>query len=105
MQRGLPGPNREQAPEPCEPAALLHSPKDTMQQSTAELAAEKNAEKIAALNQARIEKFTKGLNSLESFDLDRVEKEVTVDEYRGALADDLKRIMSRAEAARADEKK
>jgi len=72
--------------------------------STQELSLEKNAEKIERLHQDRLRNFERGLRSLRTFDVDKIESDLDREgwerKYRGACYSDLAKIMADAEHAR-----
>lgn len=55
---------------------------------------------IDKLNEARLRAFAEGLERLSSFDIERTEKDVTLEDYRAACTADLKKAMRRADVAK-----
>jgi hypothetical protein len=63
--------------------------------SSAEIAAEKNAEKIEALEKRRHDAFVNGLEALDSFDLERIEKDISRAQYESDSRAELTKIMAK----------
>jgi len=68
--------------------------------SSAEIAADKNADKLEAMNKRRLQAFEDGLESLDSFDMERVEADVPLSKYRSDAQDDLKKLMAKLVVAK-----
>jgi hypothetical protein len=63
--------------------------------SSAEIAAEENVAKVEALIKRRHDAFVDGLESLDSFDMERIEKDIPKAKYVEDAFADLKKIMAR----------
>ena len=69
-----------------------------------ELAAQKNADRIEAKRQKRLQDFESGLNQLTRLDIDRIDKPITKDQYESDCYADLRQVMARAELTRGGSK-